>query len=70
MSKQVLDTGQALKTLRKLAGLTLDEVSQRTGTAPAYLSKVENGRLLPANSYVAKITAALSREINESNIAA
>lgn len=53
-------TGQALKALRKAAGLTLSDISDIADTAPAYLSKVENGVLIPAPAYVGRIAAAIA----------
>lgn len=52
--------GASLRTLRKLAGLTLDDVARLAETAPAYLSKVETGKFNPSLTYVAQVTAAIA----------
>lgn len=54
-------TGEALRTLRKAAGLTLADVAEIAGTAPAYLSKVESGVLIPADAYIGRVMAAIAR---------
>lgn len=51
--------------LRKLAGLTLEEVAQDADTAVAYLSKVETGKLIPSKGYVATVTAAIAVRMRE-----
>jgi transcriptional regulator with XRE-family HTH domain len=52
--------GSSLKTLRKLAGLTLDDVARLADTSTAYLSKVENGKFSPSRTYVAQVTAVIA----------
>lgn len=45
LSPSAPNPGEAVRTLRKRAGLTLNELSQRTGLAISTLSKVEKGRI-------------------------
>ena len=52
--------GQALRGLRKQAGLTLADVADIADTAPAYLSKVESGVLEPSESYFWRIAASIT----------
>lgn len=65
MATQTPQVGQSLKALRQLAGLTLEQVSNRADTAPAYLSKVENGKLVPNNVYVARVSMAIAEHLAE-----
>lgn len=52
--------GAALRLLRGMAHLTLQEVAAGADTSVAYLSKVERGQLVPTDEYVAKIAAHVS----------
>jgi transcriptional regulator with XRE-family HTH domain len=52
--------GQALRGLRKKAGLTLADVADIADTAPAYLSKVESGALEPSESYFWRIASSIT----------
>ena len=58
-----ISSGEALRHLRALAGLTLQEVANEADTSVAYLSKVERSVLTPSDEYVAKIAGALSLSI-------
>lgn len=60
MAEQTPSPGEALRTLRKLAGLTLKEVASAADTSIAYLSKVEQGKLFPSQAYVAKVASYIS----------
>jgi len=55
-----MSTGASLRHLRKLAGLTLEQTAAVANTSVSYLSKVETGRLIPSNAYVAQVAAALA----------
>lgn len=63
------NAGDALRSLRKYAGLTLEDVATRAECAVSYLSKVETGKLTPADSFIARVTAAIADLLSE-NIAA
>lgn len=52
--------GQALRGLRKQAGLTLADVADLADTAPAYLSKVESGTLAPSESYFWRVASSIT----------
>lgn len=54
-------TGRHLKQLRELSGASQPLVAAMAGTSTAYLSKVEDGLLDPTRSYVAKVTEAACR---------
>lgn len=70
MTNQGTRTGEAIRTLRRLAGLTLEQASQLADTAPAYLSKVETGKLIPTRGYVANVVLALSLHLQTPSEAA
>lgn len=63
MTTQTTRPGEAIRTLRHLAGLTLEQASTLAETAPAYLSKVETGKLTPTRGYVANVVRAISVEM-------
>ncbi|WP_084100873.1 XRE family transcriptional regulator [Demequina sp. NBRC 110051] len=51
--------GRRIRHFRVSAGLTLDQLSEATGTAPSHLSLIENGRREPRLSLLESIAAAL-----------
>lgn len=63
MAQQSIAAGVSIRSLRKYAGMTLDDLARAADTSVAYLSKVETGTYVPTRAYVAKVTAAISREI-------
>lgn len=65
MAKQSIPTGESLRSLRTLAGLTLSEVASLAGTSIAYLSKVERGEFVPTKRYVAQVTSAIASVLAE-----
>lgn len=56
---------EQLKKLRKLRGLTLDELASRCGLTKGYLSKIENGHQTPAVSTIQVVADALDADIAE-----
>ena len=56
--------GSALRTLRKTAGLTLDQAKDLAGADAGYISKVENDVVVPSASWVANMVAAISQHID------
>jgi len=63
METQTATPGEALRTLRSMAGLTLKEVATGADTSVAYLSKVERNEFRPTQDYVAKVSAFISGSI-------
>jgi transcriptional regulator with XRE-family HTH domain len=57
--------GESIRTLRQLAGLSLEAVASTADTSTAYLSKVETGKLVPTKSYVAKVTTAIAAHLRD-----
>jgi hypothetical protein len=48
-----------------MAGMSLDQVASAADTAPAYLSKVENGKFIPSDQWVGKVTAAIAARLRD-----
>lgn len=63
MPEQSASAGASIRALRKLAGMTLAETADAAGTAVAYLSKVETGKLTPTKAYVAQVTVAIATRL-------
>lgn len=68
MTKTTTPIGQALRGLRKAAGLTLADIARIADTAPAYLSKVESGSLSPSTEYAARVTAAIAADLHRRSV--
>lgn len=49
-----------------MAGMSLNQVATAAETSPAYLSKVENGKFIPSDQYVGKVTAAIAARLRVS----
>jgi transcriptional regulator with XRE-family HTH domain len=60
---QPLKLGEKLRELRRSHGLTLDEVSKRTGLAKSTVSKIENEQVSPSFEVVQKLAAGLGIDI-------
>lgn len=60
MTRQTATAGESIRALRRLAGMTLEEVSVAADTSIAYLSKVETGKFIPTKQYVAQVTTAIA----------
>lgn len=65
MSPTPPTAGASIRTLRKLAGMTLEEVAEAADTSIAYLSKVETGKFVPTKGYVASVTFAIATRLKE-----
>ncbi len=60
---QPLKLGEKVRELRRSHGLTLDDVSRRTGLAKSTLSKIENEQVSPSFEVVQKLAAGLGIDI-------
>lgn len=65
MAPSPLTAGASIRTLRNLAGMTLEEVAEAADTSIAYLSKVETGKFTPTKGYVAQVTIAIANRLKE-----
>lgn len=62
-SGRLVKPGAALKAFRTERGLTLAELSQKTGLQPSTLSKIENGKIETTIDKLVRISAALDVNI-------
>jgi predicted transcriptional regulator len=58
-ARNLTGLGVALKTLRKSAGMTLDDVSGLAGVSTNYLSRAENGLVEPSPGWVEIVVSAI-----------
>lgn len=61
----LVELAMRLRDARLQRGLTLDEVSERSGLAKGLLSKVENFRVTPTLVTLSKLTEALGLKLSE-----
>lgn len=52
--------GEAIRSLRQIAGLTLADVAKGADTAISYLSRVERGDVVPSGEYLGRVTNFIS----------
>jgi len=52
--------GDRLRTLRKLSGMTTNELAEKIGSSSGYISDIEGGRTLPSLQKLNQICSALS----------
>ena len=52
--------GAGIRTLRKLANMTIDEVAEKTGSSASYLSRVERGQLNPSKAFLSKAATVIA----------
>ena len=57
--------GAKLRDFRKKLGLTLEDISQKTGFTKSFISQIENGKNSPSISSLKKICYALGTTISE-----
>ena len=62
--------GEALRTLRKTAGLTLADLTREAGISGPYLSNVENGRLSPSPEWIKALLISIGEQIDAGKKAA
>lgn len=60
-----MDLSERLRKLRRKRGMTLDKLSSLTGLSKGYLSRIENGKQLPAISKLQGLASALGSDISE-----
>lgn len=61
-----MDIGKKIKSLRKKKGLTLQELSQRSGVSPGYISMLERGfKKSPTIEVLKKLAAGLEVNLSE-----
>jgi transcriptional regulator with XRE-family HTH domain len=56
--------GVRIRALREARGMSARELAERAGVAPAYLSRLENGRLSPTVSTLTRVMQALGEPVS------
>lgn len=56
-------TGEALRAIRNAAGMTLQQVSDKAGVSPSYLSRVETGQVTPTANWVELVAVAMGEHM-------
>ncbi len=65
MDKTIRIIGQRIKDLRTQRGLTLEEVAERSGCTPGFLSQLERNRAAPSVSMLYAIGKALGVQVTD-----
>lgn len=60
-----IDLGERVKGLRHRAGLTIKDVSSRSGISPSAISKIENNLLSPTYDNIIRLAHGLGVDISE-----
>jgi transcriptional regulator with XRE-family HTH domain len=65
MDRVIQSVGQRLKELRSQKSLTLDEVAERSGCTPGFLSQIERNKAVPSISMLYAIAEALGARVSD-----
>ena len=65
LKKWMTYLGGRVKELRKAAGLTQEELAEKTGLPQSHISRIENAELSPTNMTLQKIAKALGRRLSD-----
>lgn len=63
MKKNHTSPGEGLRTLRNMAGLTLDAVASEAGVSAAYLSKVETGQTQATPKWIGMVAEVIAAHL-------
>ncbi|WP_082406407.1 helix-turn-helix domain-containing protein [Microbacterium sp. No. 7] len=63
-----MTTGQAVRTLREVAGLTARDVARAAGVSESYLSRVETGAADASPEWIGTVTAAIAESIRRRSL--
>ncbi|MGA3675990.1 helix-turn-helix domain-containing protein [Lysinibacillus agricola] len=61
----MLSLGKTIRTARKEAGLTMNELAEKTDLTQGYVSKIENDLKIPTQEVLQKISTTLKTPFNE-----
>lgn len=61
--------GAQIRALRRAAGLTLDQLSDAAGVSKSYLSRVENGLLVPTDGWISMVALAVGDHLASQSVA-
>lgn len=65
MSTTISFVGQTIKELRSKRGLTLEEVAEKSGCTPGFLSQLERGKAAPSVTTLYSIAEALGVKVTD-----
>jgi len=65
MDRVIQSVGQRLKELRSQKSLTLEEVAERSGCTPGFLSQIERNKAVPSISMLYAIAEALDARVSD-----
>lgn len=65
MDRVIQAIGQRVKDLRSQRGLTLEEVAERSGCTPGFLSQIERNKAVPSISMLYAIAEALGTKVSD-----
>ena len=65
MDRVIQAIGQRVKDLRSQRGLTLEEVAERSGCTPGFLSQIERNKAVPSISMLYAIAEALDTKVSD-----
>lgn len=57
--------GRALRVLRQLADLTLEQTATEAGTSPAHLSRVETGQVRATPAWIGRVSAVIASHLRD-----
>lgn len=55
--------GTAIRTLRTTAGITLADLAALAGVSQTYVSRVENGHVVPTDKWIALVATAIGEHL-------
>ena len=65
LQKWVDFIGRKVEQLRKAAGLTQSELSEKSGLPQSHISRIESGKLSPSRATIEKIAASLGKLLSD-----
>lgn len=63
-------SGQLLRNVRKEAGMTQAEVADKIGANKSYISRIENGKVVPTATSFFRIVAAMGMQVQITKVVA
>lgn len=58
------EQGQALRSLREMAGLTAETIAHEAGVSAAYLSRVETGKAHATPRWIGAVSAVIATHLS------
>lgn len=60
---QTAEQGKAIRALREMASLTLDDVAKEAGVSAAYLSRVETGKASTSAKWLGLVSSVIASHL-------